>query len=51
MTSKLRLATLNDLQTIYTCEDLYDMLEIIDVNNSIQEEQHKEQERKMKQNK
>jgi len=27
------------------------MLEIIDVNNSIQEEQHKEQERKMKQNK
>jgi len=27
------------------------MLEIIDVSNSIQEEQHKEQERKMKQNK
>jgi len=27
------------------------MLEIIDVNNSIQEEQHKEQERKMKQSK
>lgn len=51
VTSKLRLATLHDLQTVYTCEDLYDMLEIIDVNTSIQEEQYKEQEKKLQQKK
>ena len=46
--SEKRLATLYELQTVYNTEDLYDMLEILDVGNYIQDEQHKEMERQRK---
>lgn len=40
------LATLHELQTVYSVEDLYDFIETIDVYLTVMEEQHKEAERK-----
>lgn len=37
LSSSLKLCTLHDLQTKYNTEDLYDLLEVIDVNRELQE--------------
>lgn len=37
-----RLATLNELQTVYNTSDLYDMLEILEVNSFFLAEEEKE---------
>jgi len=36
-----RLCTLHELQTIYSVEDMYFMLEMIDVQDTLKEEQKK----------
>jgi len=40
-----KLCSLYELQTVYSLEDFYDMLEIVDVRRELQEEHRKEQER------
>lgn len=40
------LCTLHELQTTYSVEDFYDMLEIVDVQRALQEEARKQQDNK-----
>lgn len=41
-----QLASLHDLQTIYSTTDLYHFLEMIDVHNTLMEESRKEADKK-----
>lgn len=50
LTSELKLATLNELQTIYTVSDAYDLLEIIDVQQTLMSEEQKKNEQIQKKN-
>lgn len=44
LTNELRLATLYDLQAKYNTEDLYDLLEIMDVSLSLEDVARKQNE-------
>ena len=50
LTSELKLATLNELQTVYTVSDAYDLLEIIDVQQTLMSEEQKKNEQIQKKN-
>ncbi len=50
LSSELKLASLHDLQTKYSVSDAYDLLEIIDVQQTLVSEEQKKNEQLQKKN-